>query len=277
MLIDTHTHLYWDEYQSDLDEVISRANQAQVDTIVTIGVDLPSSQKAAQFSHPNLKVYSSIGIHPHEAKKFADPSELTQALTELEAIYQNNPQKVIAVGECGLDFFFHPESEDHPVKLTIDQIKDLQRQLLQAQTNLAIKLNLPLIIHCRNGNDPITENAWAEVFNIIGDHYGILHCYSGDETITQKALNSKFLVSFAANITYPKNQYLRDAATTLPLEKIVVETDCPFLSPQKTRGQRNEPASVLQIAQLISELKSVPLEQVIEQTTANFHQLLTAS
>lgn len=277
MLIDTHTHLYWDEYQADLDEVVSRANQAQIDTVVTIGVDLPSSQKAADFTHPNLKVYSSIGIHPHEAKKYQNSVELDQAIKDIETIYQNHPQKVIAVGECGLDFFFHPESEEHPAKLSTNQIKDLQRQLLQAQTNLAKKLNLPLIIHCRNGNDPITENAWAEVFDIIGDHYGILHCYSGDEIITQKALNSRFLVSFAANITYPKNQYLRDAAIQLPLSKIVLETDCPFLSPQKTRGQRNEPASVLLIAQLISELKSVPLEQVIDQTTTNFHQLLTAS
>lgn len=277
MLIDTHTHLYWDEYQADLDEVVSRANQAHVDTVVTIGVDLPSSQKAADFTHPNLKVYSSIGIHPHEAKKYQNSVELDQAIKDIETIYQNHPQKVIAVGECGLDFFFHPESEEHPAKLSTNQIKDLQRQLLQAQTNLAKKLNLPLIIHCRNGNDPITENAWAEVFDIIGDHYGILHCYSGDEIITQKALNSRFLVSFAANITYPKNQYLRDAAIQLPLSKIVLETDCPFLSPQKTRGQRNEPASVLLIAQLISELKSVPLEQVIDQTTTNFHQLLTAS
>ncbi len=277
MLIDTHTHLYWDEYLADLDEVVSRANQAQIDTVVTIGVDLTSSQKAADFTHPNLKVYSSIGIHPHEAKKYQNSVELDQAIKDIETIYQNHPQKVIAVGECGLDFFFHPESEEHLAKLSTNQIKDLQRQLLHAQTALAKKLNLPLIIHCRNGNDPITENAWAEVFDIISDHYGILHCYSGDEIITQKALNSRFLVSFAANITYPKNQYLRDAAIQLPLSKIVLETDCPFLSPQKTRGQRNEPASVLLIAQLISELKSVPLEQVIDQTTTNFHQLLTAS
>lgn len=151
-------------------------------------------------------------------------------------------------------------------------IKKLQRRLFQAQIDLAKKLNLPLIVHCRDdrSQNPDNSEAWDEVLKMVGDHPTILHCYSGLPHTTNYVLQTtNLLVSFAGTITYPKNDYLRETAKILPLEKIVLETDCPFLPPQSKRGTRNEPSSVLEIAQLIADIKEVPLKEVANQTTAN--------
>lgn len=267
-LVDTHTHLYWQDYKPDLDQVIERATNSGIDTVVTIGVDVKTSQIAADFHHPNITVFSSVGIHPHEAHRYAgSPDELIQEdINKLEQIIRTNPHKVRTVGECGLDFFFSGNHDYQPSDLSIDQLKILQVKLLQAQVELAKKHNLPLIIHCRD--------AWQEIFPYIDSHFGILHCYSGDDTVTKQALTTRFLISFAANITYPKNEYLREAARQIPLDRIVLETDCPFLSPQSSRGKRNEPSAVREIAQLIAELKNLPLDQVANQTTANANSIL---
>lgn len=249
-LVDTHTHLYWDSFQDDLDEIIGRSISAGINTIINVGVDVKLSRKALKqvqdkFSNiPKFNAYSTIGIHPHEATKFS-----YDQIEELEKIYQSAPEKVVAIGECGLDYSDPSE------------MKDIQKKLLQAQITLAKKLNLPVIIHCRD--------AWADIFEFIDGTRGILHCYSGDIEVTKKALQTDYLISFAGNLTYPKNEYLREVAKLLPLEKIVLETDCPFLPPQSKRGQRNEPDSVLEIAQLIAQLKDISSEEVAAQTTAN--------
>lgn len=249
-LVDTHAHLYWDSFQDDLEEIISRSISAGINTIINVGVDVELSRKALKqvqnkFSNiPKFSAYSTIGIHPHEATKFS-----YDQIEELETIYRSAPEKVVAIGECGLDYSDPSE------------MKDMQKKLLQAQITLAKKLNLPVIIHCRD--------AWADIFEFIDGTRGILHCYSGDIEVTKKALQTDYLISFAGNLTYPKNEYLREVAKLLPLEKIVLETDCPFLPPQSKRGQRNEPDSVLEIAQLIAQLKGISSEEVAAQTTAN--------
>lgn len=265
MLVDTHAHLFWDSFKEDLDQVVNRALDIGVSTIINVGTDLETSKQVLQQAetgftkYPNLTVYSSIGIHPHEAVKYIN-NQLEEDIKKLEDIYQTNSKKVIAVGECGLDFNFS-NPDFIPSSLTTDQIKDLQRKLLKAQVNLAKKLNLPLLIH--------TREAWSEIWDLISDHYGILHCFSGDLDVAKKALNSNFLVSFAATITYPKNETLREVAKFLPLEKIVLETDCPFLPPQSRRGERNEPAAVKEIAQLIADLRGSTLEEIASQITSN--------
>lgn len=241
-LTDTHAHLYWNSFKEDFDEVIKRALDAGVSTIINVGVDIETSQKALQqvktYPWPKgLKVFSTFGIHPHEANKDV-------------LIHEDIDPSVIAIGECGLDF-----------KDADEQTKDNQRKLFQAQIDLAKKLNLPLIVHCRE--------AWDETIEMTKNSFGIYHCYSGRPPITQKVLSTKFLVSFACNLTYPKNEYLREAVKTLPLERIVLETDCPFLPPQSRRGQRNEPASILEIAQLVADLKNSSLEEIAKQTTQN--------
>ncbi|MBI4038806.1 TatD family hydrolase [Candidatus Daviesbacteria bacterium] len=275
-LIDTHAHLYWDLFESDLNAVIQRSIDAGVTTIINVGVDVKLSKKALQqvqdklANISGLTAYSTIGIHPHESVKYS----LQKDIDNLEQIYKSNRTKVVAVGECGLDYLFDPKFTP---TLSITQIKNLQKKLFQAQINLAKKINLPLLVHCRDdrSQDPQNCEAWNEVLQLIGNHPAILHCYSGLPHTTNYLLpTTNFLVSFAANITYPKNEYLREAVKALPLERICLETDCPFLAPQSKRGQRNEPANVLEIAQLIAELKHVTLEKVANQTTENVKTLL---
>jgi TatD DNase family protein len=282
MLIDTHAHLYWEDFKNDFDEIIQRSLDTNVTTILNVGVDVALSKKAVALESSKVRLFSTIGIHPHEALKYkSDNTQVTRNklendIQELENIYRKNPKKVVAVGECGLDYFFSTSGESKPTPEVLI-IKNLQKQLFQAQIDLAKKLNLSIIVHCRDdrSKDPNNSEAWDKVLKMIGDHPTILHCYSGLLPTTNYILQtSNLIVSFAATITYPKNEYLREAARLLPLEKIVLETDCPFLPPQSKRGMRNEPANVLEIAQLIAEIKNVSLDEVSSQTSKNAVKVL---
>lgn len=273
-LIDTHAHLYWDSFKQDFDEMIQRALEAGVSTIINVGVDVEKSQVALdQVKNTNwpqsLSVYSTIGIHPHEAISYSQ-KDLVKDIAKLEQIYNSDPQKVVAVGECGLDFYFEGNPGYIGSLVSIDEQKNLQRRLFKAQINLAKKLNLPLIVHCRDDRSRNLNNteAWDEILQMVDNHPTILHCYSGLLHTTNYILQAtNLIVSFAGSITYPKNEYLREAAKMLPLEKIILETDCPFLPPQSKRGQRNEPAYIKETAQTIADLKSLSLEEIAEQTT----------
>lgn len=275
-LIDTHSHLFWDLYEQDFEEVIQKAVEAGVRTAVNVGVDVEISRKAVNLTtkNPDMKFYSSIGIHPHEAYKYVDDQVLNSDIAALEEIYNSNPEKVVGVGECGLDSLFNQKYA--PNGETLEELMDLQRKLLKAQIELARKLDLPILIHCRDdrGRDPQNTACWDEVLEMTSNHFGILHCYSGLMPTTLKALESKFLFSFAGNLTYPKNDYLKEAVKVIPLERIVLETDCPFLPPQSIRGKRNEPSSVREIAELIAEIKGVSFEEVAIQTSQNFLRLI---
>lgn len=276
MLIDTHAHLFWDSYEPDLKDVIKRAVDAGIGAVINIGVDVEKSQIAKDLETANnqIKFYSSVGIHPHEAYKYADDQKLADDIEALEKIYSENPQKVIAVGECGLDYLINPNY--NPNNLTIAQLKQLQRKLFKTQLELAKKHNLPILIHCRDDRSKDYQNTqcWDEVVEMTKDWKGIYHCYSGLLPTTNYIIhNTNFLVSFAGNITYPKNDYLKEAVKILPLERIVLETDCPFLPPQSIRGKRNEPSSVKEIAQTIAQLKNIPTETVAKVTTENFLKL----
>ncbi len=273
-LIDTHAHLYWDSYEKDLEDVIKRSIDAGVTTIINVGVDVEKSKIALEQIQGKLSkisgfsAYSTIGIHPHEAVKYLSDVSIHKDIEKLEKLYLSAPDYIVAVGECGLDY-----------KEVEDQIKSLQKNLFQAQIDLAKKLNLPLIVHCRDDRSGSTSSppsktssstAWDEILEMVGKHPTVLHCYSGLSHTTNYILQTtNLLVSFAATITYPKNEYLREAAKILPLEKIVLETDCPFLPPQSKRGMRNEPSAVREIAQLIADLKGVSLEQIAKQTNEN--------
>ncbi len=278
MLIDTHAHLYWDSFQKDWNEVIQNCVEADVLTIINVGVDVQKSQKALNLESEQLKFYSTIGIHPHEAYKYDNDESLKKDLLALENIYRKNPKKVIGVGEVGLDFFFQNNPDFNPGNLSIKQLKLLQRKLFNSQIDLAKKLNLPLILHIRDDRSKNPENieCWIEALDLVKDYEGILHCYSGTPQITGN-IPQNFLVSFAGNITYPKNDYLKRAAETLPLEKIVLETDCPFLAPQSIRGKRNDPTSVKEIAHCIAQLRGITFEEVAKQTSENVKKLFNIS
>ncbi len=255
MIIDTHAHLYWDSFKEDLDQIIQKALDSGVTGIINVGVDIETSQKALNQleSLQGLTSYSTIGIHPHEALRYTQ-DKLSSDIAALEKIYQQNPKKVIAVGECGLDF-----------KEINGKDKDLQRELFQGQINLAKKLNLPLLVHCRDdrSQNPTSSECWDEVINMTKDHFGVYHCYSGlPQTTSYLLQETSFYISFAGNLTYPKNEYLKEAVKVIPLDRILVETDCPFLPPQSHRGQRNEPSYIVETLQTIAEIKDLPVEKV---------------
>ncbi len=318
MLIDTHAHLYWDSFKDDLDQVIQRAVRAGVTTIINVGVDVETSRQAVQVSKklalsgPVLNVaevvegFSSIGIHPEEVLKYTTHG-IHQDIEKLEQIYHSDTSRVIAVGECGLDFLFanSPWSPPSPTtvipsdseesldsfqnksgdssalpqndKVNSELIKSLQIKLFQAQIDLAKKLGLPLLVHCRDdrSKDPESAEAWTKVIEMVGNQSAILHCYSGLLQTTNSALRTTNLTfSFAGNLTYPQNNYLREAVKLIPLDRIVLETDCPFLPPQSVRGQRNEPIGVVEVAKTIAELKDVDIEVVARQTTTTAIKIL---
>jgi len=280
MLTDTHAHLFWDSYKNDLDQVIQNCADSGVTTIVNVGTDLLKSQQALDLESGNDKVkfYSTIGIHPHDATEyFSNPKPLIQkAILDLEKIYFQNPQKVIAVGECGLDYTFESHPEWVPNHLTTIQIQHLQELLFTSQIELARKLNLPLVVHIRDdrSKNPLNTKAWDKALSLLQNTPSILHCYSGLLETTKKVLNTSHLVSFAGTLTYPKSDHLIAAVKLLPLEKILLETDCPFLPPQSKRGQRNDPTGVIEIAKMIAQIKNLTLEQVADQTTKNAKSLL---
>jgi TatD DNase family protein len=301
MLTDTHAHLFFSKpvlhnpdlsdqfsFENDLEEVLKKSKEAGITQIVNVGVDANTSKIALEqlaapiFERSRITFYSSIGIHPEEAFRFAPLTQghglnLTEEVIKLEEIYRSNPEKVVAVGEVGLDFAYFTRVGYLPEDLTVDQAKDLQRQLFIAQIELAKKLNLPLLIHVRDDRSENPENSvcWNEAIDLSKTHFGIYHCYSGMRETTQKILTeTNFLISFAGNITYPRNEYLREAVRIVPLDRIVLETDCPFLPPQSIRGQRNEPNSVKEIAQLIAEIKDITIEKVARETTENFLRLI---
>lgn len=274
-LTDTHAHLYWDSFKEDFDEIIKRSLDAGISTIINVGVDVEKSKESLRQTQeelaniPGLNAYSTIGIHPHEVLRYTQDKLLLEDIEKLEEIYQSSLGKVVAVGECGLDYLEVTEKQ-----------KDLQKKLFQAQIDLAKKLNLPLIVHCREdrSKNPQNTECWDKVIEMTKDHFGIYHCYSGLPQTTNPILQTtNFLVSFAATLTYPKNEYLRDAAKTIPLDRIVLETDCPFLPPQSKRGQRNEPSTVKEIAQLIADLKRVSFGEVARQTTQNAKKLFNVA
>lgn len=280
-LVDTHAHLFWDSFEKDFEETITRAVDAGVKTVINVGVDVELSQIATDLKtdNPQMKFYSSIGIHPEEGVRYWDRGQglsIKEDIEKLEKIYLRNKGTVMAIGECGLDFAYFNREGYLPEGLSTEKAKDLQRQLFKAQIALAKKLGLPLLIHCRDDRSKDFNNTecWDEVIELAKDWKGIYHCYSG-LTLTTKylLLNTDFLVSFAGNLTYPKNDYLKEAVKIVPLEKIVLETDCPFLPPQSIRGKRNEPSSVKEVAQTIADIKGISVEKVAEQTTENFQKL----
>lgn len=266
-LIDTHAHLYWESFKHDLEDVVSRSKEAGITVIINSGVDLEKSQEAILISKKvttlGIKSFAIIGIHPHDAVGYSSLAAIQTDIEKLEQIYHANKDIIVGIGECGLDYLENKNFQK-------------QQELFQAQIDLAKKLNLPLVIHCRDdrSQDPNNSEAWNKAIAMAGDHLTILHCYSGLLPTTNHIINTNnFIVSFAGNITYPKNDYLKEAARILPIEKIILETDSPFLAPQSKRGKRNEPSAVLEIAQTIAEIKGLSLAEVARKTSENGKRL----
>jgi TatD DNase family protein len=251
-IIDSHAHLESEDFDADRAEMLSRAHAEGVEAILAIGSGgsgPDNLQAAINVAAPYDWIYASIGIHPqHAAEARAEHYPL---LAELAT----NP-KVIAWGEIGLDYHW-PEPA-----------KETQHEVFRRQLALAREAKLPIVIHCRdawNGCLAIIEEDWSS--SGLG---GILHCFTGTLEDARRGLDMGFMVSFACNVTYPKMQSLRDVAKELPLERMLTETDSPFLPPQGKRGKRNEPANVVEVARTLATVRNLGSDEVAATTAANF-------
>jgi len=253
-LIDSHAHLDFPDFDPDRDAVLSRARDAGVSTILAIGSAAgPDKLDAAlPFAEQHSWIYATVGVHPHEAKLATQ-----RHLQEAEA-YAGHP-RVIAWGEIGLDYHY-----DHSPR-------DVQHRIFREQLAIAHRVRLPVIIHCRE--------AWPDCLAILEQDWagsgfgGVFHCFSGTLEDARRGLDMGFRISFAGNLTYPKSQPLRDIASALPLDSLLIETDSPFLAPQGFRGKRNEPAHVLAVARTLATVRHLPEDEIGALTSANFRSL----
>lgn len=252
MLIDTHTHLDDARFDGDRDAMINRARQAGVERFVTIGCDLATSRAAVALADQHQFVYASIGVHPHEVKHISEGW-----YDEFRRLARNN--KVVAYGEIGLDYHYNHSSP-----------KD-QRERFREQIQLARELHLPIIIHTREAQDDTITILKEEKAAEVG---GVFHCFSGDAWLAQAALEMGFYLSFSGILTFQNATMLRDIAKHTPLDRLLVETDCPYLTPVPHRGKRNEPAYVAHVAKQLAAIHSELSPEEIEQhTTENAKRL----
>jgi TatD DNase family protein len=265
VFIDSHAHLEGKRYDVDRAEVLARAKQNGVEAYLAIGIgEGPETANCGirladkydgKPEYP--RIWASVGIHPHEAR-------LANEAADIQMLQWARHPRVIAWGEIGLDYFY-----DHSPR-------DVQKAVFLRQMDLANTAELPIIIHCRPSDN--SENAWDDCLTMITAHWsssglgGILHCFTGSVDHARRALDLGFMISFAGNITFPKAQSIRDAAQMVPLDRMLIETDSPYLAPIPHRGQRNEPAFVKEVARQIGELRNLSAEEIGSQTARNFYK-----
>ena len=253
-LIDTHAHLDFEQFAGEEAAVLERARKAGVTRLINVGTTLERSRRSVELAGRFSGIWAAVGIHPHEA-----PVVTPEAVAELEGL-AGSP-RVVAVGECSFDFHYG----DGP-----DEVA--QRAAFEAQAGVAGAVGKPLIIHSRDA-ERLTVRAIAAVRSDLPERPGVVHCFTGSQEFADEVLALGFLVSFTAPITYPKNDTLRAVAKAVPLERMMVETDAPFLPPADRRGERNEPAFVVETARNIAAVKGLPFEEVARVTTANAERL----
>ena len=251
MLVDTHCHLDFEDLAAEQEGILARAKQVGVEQIITIGIDLPTSRRAIALAETNGMIYATIGIHPHNACALSS-KDLQELLT------LGRKSQVVAYGEIGLDFYRNYKSR--PVQISC----------LQEQLNVARQLGLPVVIHDREAHEEVLQILLKQEAWEIG---GAMHCFSGDWSFAKKCLDLGFYLSIAGPVTFAKAQILQDVARQCPLDRLLLETDAPFLAPVPKRGKRNEPAFLIHTAEKIASLRNLPFEEVARQTTSNARRL----
>ncbi len=253
ILTDSHCHIDGEQFDADREQVIENARLAGVVAMLNIGTGSPKSdsfEKTVALANAYDFIYASVGIHPHNAIEYDEAVEM-----RLITLAANNP-KVIAWGEIGLDFYY-----DHSPR-------DVQEKVFRRQINVAKELNLPIIIHSRDADDE-TVQILTEECNYEGFR-GIMHCFGGTPEMAEALMKLGFMISFAGNVTFKKAENLRDSAKVVPLEKLLIETDCPYLTPVPFRGKRNEPSFVQHTANFLADFYGIEPEKLALQTTQNF-------
>ncbi len=250
MSVDTHAHLEMEAFDGDREAVLERAAEAGIEAIITVGTTLPDCEKAAALASLYRPVYAAVGIHPHEVKGIGAGTYDALRVLARQA-------KVVAIGEIGLDFFYNHSP------------REVQLQRFHEQLDLAEELDLPVIIHDRD--------AHAETLAMLrprrGRIRGVLHCFSGDAAMARECLEMGFYLSVAGPVTYPKSNPLRAVAREIPPERLLIETDAPYLAPQRYRGKRNEPAYVVETAGCLAEIRGLPVFELERLTAANARRL----
>ena len=253
--IDSHCHLDFPKFHADLEQVIERALTAGATALINVGVDLTTSRSSAGLASRYRQIYAAVGIHPHDAKTLS-----ADTLEQLRALAKD--RRVVAIGEIGLDYYRNLSAQS------------VQRDAFIAQLKLAREIGKPIIIHCRD--------AYGDVLSILDEYYlpglgdrqpGVIHSFSTGVRYAQEFLKRGFYIGITGMVTYPGNDQLVEAVKMIPLDKLLIETDAPFLAPQAHRGQRNEPMYVLEVAREIARIKQLPVVEVCQATTDNARRL----
>jgi TatD DNase family protein len=260
-MVDTHCHIHDSEFavksEFSQQEIIDRATSAGIDKLICVGTSLKSSFEAKDFAQINENCYFSIALHPHEAETYS-VGELQEQMSELEKIVEGQPKRFVAIGECGLDYFYHDNKK----------VIEKQEKLFISHIELAVRLNKPIIFHIRD--------AFDDFFRII-DKYpkvnGVVHSFSATSKELEGVLSRGFYVGLNGIMTFTKNQKQLDAAIKIPVDRILIETDAPFLTPVPLRGKINEPKNVINITQFISELRGESQAFLAKQTSENAKKL----
>jgi TatD DNase family protein len=254
MLVDSHCHLDFPDFAEDLDAIVARAAAAGIGRIVTISTRVKRLDELLAITQRFPNVYCSVGTHPHHAdEEDGIPAEKLIELTK-------HP-KVVALGEAGLDYFYQHGS------------REAQERGFRAHIAAARTTGLPLVIHTRDADEDCGRILEDEMTK--GSFRAVLHCYTGGRDLAMKAISLGLSISFTGILTFKKSQPLRDLAAELPVDRIMVETDAPYLAPGKFRGKRNEPSYVVEIAKVLAQTRGVSLDEISRQTTENFFRLFS--
>jgi TatD DNase family protein len=255
-LADTHAHLDFSQFTEDRDQVMDRAAKEGITRVVTVGFDLESSRQAVALTKRYANLWACVGIHPHEASR--GTAEVLDSLRDL-----SKHHKVVAIGETGLDYY----RDRSP--------RDVQRQVFRQELDIAAEAGKPAVIHNRAAHEDIMPiiRDWVKGIRSSNGNLqpplGVVHCFSGDLVMAEELFDLGFYVSIAGPVTFPNATRLQELVSRLPLERLLIETDCPFLAPHPYRGKRNEPANVKLIARKVAEIRSMPLEEISQRTTEN--------
>ncbi|AIL13044.1 LuxR family transcriptional regulator [Candidatus Paracaedimonas acanthamoebae] len=255
--VDSHCHLNFDEFSSEVEVIIQRARDQKVSTLLTICTKKEEIKPLQRIAEAYESVFCTVGIHPHEAEETLKNLTLIELSDHLKECTKHS--KVIGIGEAGLDFYY----EHSP--------RTLQQNMFEAHIDVATEVNLPLSIH--------TRDAEKETINLLkksgGKAKGVIHCFTGSQWLAEEALALGFYISISGIVTFAKAEELRNVVRTIPLNRLLLETDAPFLAPIPHRGKKNEPAMMIYTAEKVAELKNVSLEELAQMTTDNFFQLFS--
>ncbi len=272
MFVDTHCHIhdpeFYEKSELEADEILQNAKEAGVDKLICVGTSVESSRLAVEFANKHDSCSVSLAIHPHEAENYTD-SQLDQQIKKLAEIADKHPERLVAIGECGLDYFYHSATE----------VYAKQQKLLTLHLKLAQKLDLPLIFHIRDSKertDGKLGQAFADFFQIVDGFEGVrgvIHSFSATTTELEGVIKRGFYVGLNGIMTFTKDEKQLEAAKKVPLSQLILETDAPFLTPKPFRGTMCEPKHVVRVAEFLSELRGESLELLAEKTSTNAKRL----